>query len=264
MKSPFWADQTWNELATRNRARLVLILPIGAIEAHGPHLPLDTDHIIARAMAEAAVRALATRGHDALILPPFDLTAAPFAAAFPGTLSLAPQTVGALFLALIDALAEQGWRQLLLANSHFDPSHVRVLRESLSQLAHSRPEITIVFPDLTRRHFAERLTAEFRSGACHGGQYETSIVLAARPEQVREQIRSQLEPVAISLVDAIRSGRKDFGAAGGAHAYFGDPAAASAEEGEATIELLGSLLAEAFCATAEKKEARQAGPLRNE
>ena len=102
-----------------------------------------------------------------------------------------------------------------------------------------------MFPDLTRRRWAERLTPEFQSGACHAGRYETSIVLAERPDLVRTDVMSTLTPNPRSLVDAIRSGLSTFTSAGGADAYFGFPADATAEEGRAIVDVLGAILAEA-------------------
>src|SRR3989475_9769550 len=106
----------------------------------------------------------------------------------------------------------------------------------------------IVFPDVTKRPWALRLTEEFRSGACHAGQYESSIVMAARPELVREAIRRSLPANPRSLSTAIRSGQTSFEEAGGPRAYFGSPADAGADEGARTIEVLGAILEEAALA----------------
>jgi creatinine amidohydrolase len=89
------------------------------------------------------------------------------------------------------------------------------------------------------------LTEEFQSGACHAGQFEGSVILAARPEWVREEIRTTLAANPISLSSAIRDGQSTFEEAGGPQAYFGDPAGATWEEGEQTIQILGQILADA-------------------
>src|SRR5207247_9165151 len=90
------AQLTWEEVRDLDRAKAVAILPVGAIEAHGPHLPLATDVIIAETMARAAAARLATHGYDAVLLPPLTYTAAEFAAGFPGTVSVLPGSVPAL------------------------------------------------------------------------------------------------------------------------------------------------------------------------
>ena len=238
------AELTWTEVAALRRERLVAVLPVGAVEAHGPHLPLSTDRIIAHAMAEAGARRLAEGGWEVLLLPPLDYTAAPFAAAFPGTVSVRPETVTALLVDLSRAVATWGVRVLALANAHLDPAHLGALHAAVAAIR-SEGTLPVAFPDLTKKPWAMRLTEEFRSGACHAGRYEGSIVLAARQELVREEVRRSLAPNPRSLSRAIREGRRSFAEAGGPQAYFGWPAEATAEEGRKTIETLGAILAEA-------------------
>ncbi len=238
------AELTWAEVDGLDRDRLVAVLPVGAVEAHGPHLPLLTDVIIAEAMAEAGARRLQVAGWVPLLLPPVAYTAAPFAAGFAGTLSVRPETVTALVVDLARALSALPARVLVLANAHLDPAHRASLAAAVAQAASERL-LPIVFPDVTRKPWAGRLGDEFSSGACHAGRYEGSIVLAARPELVREELARTLPPNPASLVSAIREGRQSFLEAGGPRAYFGDPAAASREEGQARIEALGEILAEA-------------------
>jgi creatinine amidohydrolase len=232
---------TWEEVRDLTPPVSVAILPVGALEAHGPHLPLDTDVTIADAMARAGARRLSEEGRTVLLLPPLAFSPAPFAAGFPGTISLRPATLEALVRDVAASLASHSVPLLALANAHLDPTHVGVLRE----LEVGGAATPIVFPDLTRRRWAERLTDEFRSGACHAGRYETSIVLAAAPEGVRSDLLPELEPVDRSLSEAIREGKRTFQEVGGPRAYFGDPARATAEEGRETIRLLGEILAEA-------------------
>ena len=231
---------TWEEAARLDRSRTVAILPIGATEAHGPHLPLDTDVIIATAMARAGAARLSARGFDVIQLPALAYSPAPFAAAFDGTISISPATMDALVTDIADSLATRGVKWLALANAHFDPANVGVLRRAASMPR----DCAIIFPDVTRRALAERLTAEFRSGACHAGQYETSIVLAEAADRVGASMRD-LPPNMISLSTAMRDGKHSFAEAGGERAYFGDPAAATAAEGRATIDALGEILEEA-------------------
>lgn len=242
---------TWPEVDALERARTVAVLPVGAIEAHGPHLPLETDVLIARAMAEAGALRLGARGYHTLLLPPIVYSPAPFAAGFAGTISLRPSVMRDQIIDIAAALAGHGFRCLAIANAHFDPAQVRVLRETVDEIRAAGAPL-VAFPDLTRRTNAERLTDEFRSGACHAGQYETSIILAQRPDLVREDERRALEPHMRSLSDAIRDGVSDFGAAGGEQAYFGAPAAATAEEGRRTIDTLGVLLEEEVMAVLER------------
>ena len=241
------AQLTWEEVRDLDRPNTLVVLPVGAIEAHGPHLPLDTDVVIATAMANAGAGKLAAAGWTVVILPPLAYTAAMFGAAFNGTVSISGITVTALILDLARGLTRQGFRLLAVANAHLDPEHLTALNEAVT-LAGVNSLLPIVFPDLTQKPWGTRLGEEFRSGACHAGQFETSIVLSAQPAAVRDALRQSLAPNPQSLSQAIKAGKRTFREAGGPRAYFGDPAAATPGEGAQLIETLGTILAEAVLA----------------
>lgn len=238
-----FADTTWERVRELDRDQTVAILPTGATEAHGPHLPLDTDVTIADAMAEAGGRLLDSGGLDVAILPALAYTPARFAAAFPGTVSVRTETAAALVVDIATSLHRNGIGALAIANAHFDPAHLEALHLAADAIR-ERGLMTIAFPDVTRKPWGSRLTDEFRSGACHAGRYEGSIVLARTPERVDMDAMRGLPPNPRSLSEAIRDGKSTFAEAGGERAYFGSPGEATAEEGLATIAVLGEILAE--------------------
>lgn len=235
------ANMTWEEVDALDRTRAVPILPVGAMEAHGPHLPLGTDVIIAQGMARACAEILSREGLTALVLPALWATRAGFAQAFSGTVSVRGETVTALVKEVAESLATQGFPVLGVANAHLDPEHLVSLRAAASGVE----GLAVAFVDLTRRAAAQRLTEEFRTGACHAGRFEGSVVLAEAPELVRTDVAATLEPNPASLSVAIAEGKTSFAEAGGPRAYFGWPADATAEEGRETVRVLGTLLAEA-------------------
>lgn len=241
------SHSTWEDVRDLDPAKTLAILPTGAVEAHGPHLPLTTDVLIAEAMAASGGEKLAARGYDVVILPTLAYTAAEFAAGFPGTISLTPRTVTELLREIAGSLGRHGISVLVVANAHLDPAHRSAIRAAVEE-SRQRDSCKILFPDIATKPWASRLTEEFRSGACHAGRYESSVVLAMRPDLVREDIRLTLAPNDRSLSEAIRAGKTSFEEAEGPRAYFGDPAAASAEEGRATVEILGSILEDAVLA----------------
>lgn len=244
------ADMTWEEVRDLGQTASLAILPIGAIEAHGPHLPLATDGLIAEAMAQAGAERLARRGYGCLLLPCLHYTAAPFAAEFPGTLSVGPGTVTAMVADLARGVARFGL-DLALANVHLDPAHLAALDAAVAATEGDAGG-RVIFPNITKKPWAPRLTEEFQSGACHAGQYESSVILAQCPELVRNEIRRSLAPNPASLSQAIREGKHTFDEAGGPRAYFGNPAQASTEEGRRVIDILGGILEDAVVAvTAE-------------
>jgi creatinine amidohydrolase len=237
------AAMTWEEVRSLDRSRSVAILPVGAVEAHGPHLPLNTDVLIAHAMADAGRKRLAARGQSAVLLPALAYTAARFAAGFPGTVSVEPESVTRLIVDIARSLAQQSFSLLAIANAHLDPAHLDALERAGAEIREASV-LRFAFPNIASRSCAVRLTEEFRTGACHAGRFETSILLATAPELVRGQVSSALLPNPASISRAIRDGKRTFEEAGGPRAYFGDPAAATREEGEQTVEVLGAMLEE--------------------
>ena len=232
---------TWKEAREALSRGVVAILPIGSTEAHGPHLPLATDVIISEEMSRRAAEKLKAQGIEALVLPAIAYSVTDFSADFPGTISIKKETAAALIHDICVSLYEQGARLVAIANSHLEPEHVASINEAIERvkLATGR---AISFPDKRKRRWAQKLTEEFRRGDCHAGSYETSLVMAARPELVREDIRQSLDRVNISIAEKIKDGANTFKEAGGTEAYFGDPRAASREEGEAIYEALSDMI----------------------
>jgi creatinine amidohydrolase len=236
-----FADCTWKEMEAFPRETGVLFLPVGSTEAHGPHLPLGTDVVISEAMAVGAATMLRERGAASLVLPAVAYSVTDFAGSFAGSLSVRFETARELIADVCRAALGQGFRRLCVANSHLEPRHVDSINAALEAVK-AETGVAVAFPDKRRRRWATALTEEFVSGACHAGQYESSIVMAVRPELVDDEIRRALPDVEISLSDAIRAGKSSFREIGGDEAYFGRPAGATAEEGRATLERLARML----------------------
>ena len=236
------AELPWIEAAAARGQRWLALLPTGSTEAHGPHLPLSTDVVIAEAVAAAAGARIAATGTRVLVLPSLAYGVTECASDFFGTLSISPATVQSLVLDLAASLKRQGCARLGLVNAHLEPAHRHALRAAAE--AATAAGLPTRFPDIVRRVYASRLGAEFQSGACHAGSFEGSIVLAARPELVREGTRQRLAENPTSLGAALAAGKKTFVEAGGKDAYFGAPAAASAAEGRALLQELGAIVAD--------------------
>jgi creatinine amidohydrolase len=238
------ASISWPAFRVLRSPRLVAVLPLGAIEAHGPHLPLGTDILIAETMALAGAERLSRRGFDVVLLPVLPVAPAPFAAAFEGTIDTPPAATAATVEGIARSLASHGVAVTVVANAHHDPANVRAVRDAVTQLDKDGMA-RLLFPDLTRRRWASRLTEEFQSGACHAGRYETSVMLAAAAETVDAAAAASLAPNPRSLVAAIQHGDRTFAEAGGPEAYFGAPAEATAEEGRDIIDRLGAIIEDA-------------------
>jgi creatinine amidohydrolase len=236
------ADLPWPEAERAAGGPFLALLPVGSTEAHGPHLPLSTDTLLAEGMADAAAALLRARGRRVLVLPPFPYGVTECAGEFFGTLSVSARTVESLVVDVAASLQARGCSRLGLVNAHLEPANRHALRAAAQ--AASAAGLPTVLPDVVRRVYAERLGAEFQSGACHAGDFEGSLVLALRPELVREGVRVALPENPTSLGAALAAGKQRFKEAGGPQAYFGAPAAASAETGRALLRELATIVAD--------------------
>jgi creatinine amidohydrolase len=235
------SEMSWMEVEEALKERPVGILPVGAIEAHGPHLPLATDTLIALDMAKrGAALLLKKHGIASLILPPVSYTTSPFAASFPGTLNMPAETVTAL-LRDIAITAGKQLRAVAIANVHFDPAHVECLKNAVEQA--NKGGASCVLVDVTKKRWADRLGKAFLEGD-HAGAFETSCMMVAAPHHVRERERISTAPLGGGLLAAMKKGAKTFVEAGGEEAYFGDPSAASADDGETWMKTMADILAQ--------------------
>ena len=218
-------------MAALGRAAPIVLVPIGATEAHGPHLPLGTDVFLSEELAARAQRALDERSRPSLIAPSLAYSVTEFGAPFSGTVSLTAEAASALLVGVCCGLVRSGLSRICLVNSHLEAAHVGVLRAAVAEVQ-ARCGGTVAFPDHTERRWARTLSDEYKKGNCHAGRYETALLLCARPELVHRDVASRLAPNPSDFLAAVRSGAGTFGQAGGPEAYFGDPAAATPTEGE--------------------------------
>lgn len=231
------SEMTWTEVDQAMKERPVALVPVGAVEAHGPHLPLSTDTVIATAMALRGAAKLKERGIPSLILPAVVFTVAEFGADFPGTVSVPAETATAL-LRDVCLSAGKRFRAVALVNIHVEPGHIECVKKAVEEAR--KAGVSVCFPDITKKRWAEQLGEAFLAGD-HAGAFETSLLMAVSPEMVREKTRISLPPMD-GLMPALKRGAKTFAEAGGEDAYFGDPTAASAEDGETYLESLSEIL----------------------
>jgi creatinine amidohydrolase len=241
-------NKSWPEIGEFIKRGAVLLLPVGSTEAHGPHLPLATDCIISQEMARRAAERLNQTGIDSLVLPVIAYSVTDFSSDFPGSISISKETAIAVIRDLCRSVIKQGFSRICVANSHLEPAHIESIVTACQQVE-QETGIKVCFPDKRRRRWAQILTDEFRSGACHAGSYESSLVMAAAPELVKDELRQQLPTVDISLSDVIKAGIYNFKEAGSEQAYFGAPANATPAEGESSYQALAEMLVTAIMET---------------
>jgi len=190
-----WEDLTWQDFAHLDTERSVAILPVAAIEQHGPHLPLATDAMINRGILD---RALAQVAADAplLVLPAFPVGRSDEHRAFPGTLTLGAETLAQVWFEIGQSVHRAGLRKLVIVNSHGGQPQIcdivaLDLRMRLGMLAvvantfaFGEPEG--LFPEEERRH------------GIHAGAHETSILLHLQPGSVRTALVDAFQPASVA------------------------------------------------------------------
>ncbi len=231
------SEMSWTEVEQALKERPIALLPVGNTEAHGPHLPVTTDTVIAVEMARRTVNKLKQRALHALIAPPITFSVSKLASEMPGTISLPPATVVALLRDVSLALSKK-FRAVAFVSVNQEAAHLEVLKAAAEEA--KKAGGGACFTDLAKKRWVDRLGEAFRAGD-HAGSFETSLMMACARPMVREKERISVPPMD-PLGPALKKGATSFAEAGGEDAYFGDPTAASAEDGEAFFETLADIL----------------------
>lgn len=179
----------WDALTTVDVAALasrdpVVVLPLAAVEQHGPHLPLSTDLLLGMGLLEEAFRIL-PEDFPAWVLPPQAVGTSLEHVRHPGTLTLPPEVVAETVVRLGEAVARAGVRRLVVANSHGgnrDVLHSAALR---LREEHRMLVVKATYFRFARPEGVELPEAEWRHGF-HGGAVETAMMLHLHPDLVRE------------------------------------------------------------------------------
>lgn len=178
----WWEQLTADEVADLDPATTVALLPVAAIEQHGPHLPLGTDAIIADAIVEAALASLQPGG-AVLRLPTQRIGLSPEHATFAGTLTLPVETALQLWCEIGRGVAAAGVRKLILFNSHGGQV---ALVDLVAQRLRGEAGLCVVRASYFHAVLPEGLISDDeRRFGWHGGALETSMMLAAAPGLVR-------------------------------------------------------------------------------
>jgi creatinine amidohydrolase len=235
-----WADMMWEDFRVGDAARWIAVLPIAAVEQHGPHLPLGVDGFINEGYLERAL---------ALLPPSLPITMLPLQwvgksdehLAFPGTLSLSPETAIRSWIEIGEGVFRAGVRKLVMINSHGGNSAVmeivgRDLRVRLGMLA--------VTASWSRFGYPEGLFSESeRTYGIHGGAIETALMRAIRPEAVREDKVADFKSEAAAMAREFKWLRADRPAGFGwmsqdlnEFGALGDARDGTREKGEAALD----------------------------
>ncbi len=248
-----WADLSTCDFSALQASgeieQVVAVLPVAAIEQHGPHLPLSVDATLLAGLLQATQRQLAAE-LPVLFLPAQNVGLSPEHQAFPGTLTLQPETLLALWRDIGQSVARAGIKKLLIFNTH--GGHVgamdivaRDLRARCDLLVYSSSWFNLALPPALQAQFS----ADEQRFGIHAGEVETSMMLALQPERVdmarAENFRSSSQDRAerYRVLGDGKSAKmawqiQDYNPAGA----VGNAAAASATKGQALMDAASAQL----------------------
>ncbi len=229
----------WPDVETG--ARRLLVVPVGSLEQHGAHLPLDTDTRIAAAVAERACAAIAAAGRAGVgLAPAIPIGASGEHADFPGTLSIGHVALSAMLVEL-GRHASLHWPALLLVNGH--GGNAGAIGDAIGTLRAEGRDCHVWHAGV-RSSMLAALRPGDRTGAAaapaapdaHAGRVETSIMLALAPQDVRLDVAvaGETRPLPEIMAGLRARGVRQVSPSG----VLGDPAGASAAEGAALLDLL--------------------------
>lgn len=175
---------SWKDVDTLERDSTLIIIPTGAIEQHGPHLPLDTDIFNATAISEAVAEHFTHGEKRVLVAPPIWWGTSPHHLGYPGTLSLRNETFANIITEVVSSLMGHGFYRFLVINGH--GGNAGNLTATISQMKQdlSISIVTLSYWTMIKQTLIDIGTSPI-GGMGHACEMETSLALHLRPELVR-------------------------------------------------------------------------------
>ncbi len=196
MPKRLWQEMTTRDFATADIGRWIAVLPVAAIEQHGPHLPVEVDARINAGVLQRAIE-LVPDDVPVTVLPAMPIGKSNEHLAYPGTLTLSAETLIRLWTEIGDSVARAGVRKLIILNSHGgQPQIVDIVVREL-RVRHRMFAVAVNYYALGKPAglFPE---AELKHGI-HGGSVETSMLMHLRPDLVkRDQLRNFV-PLSVAM-----------------------------------------------------------------
>lgn len=243
-----WARLKASEVAARARANAIVIVPIGATEQHGPHLPSMVDHRLAQEVAQRAARRVFAR-QPVLVAPVIPYGMSEHHMSLSGTITLDYATMAAVIGCVVQSAIRHGFKRIFVLNGH--GGNTDALRTIVTELTvkHRLPLATGTYWDIAAKSIKALLDRQ--EALLHACEAETSMIMALVPELVDPDILSQMHgPMVpgLSAIPTVNEGvyRWRQLQSRSPNGVIGNAATASAAKGEKLLEAIATDLAEAL------------------
>lgn len=222
-------------------------LPVSPMEAHGPHLPLSSDVLTACQMSDDTARKLQAEGIESLIATPITYCLADAASCFPGTTTIRFETLAAIVEDVCTSLAGRGFRKIVLISGHAEGPSIDAIKQGAENVKKKCPDFKYFFSEWFTKGLP--FTYSICRGAhpewdIHAGEIETSQIMYLHPEWVDMGALCSLAPnhAAEHFFEKLEAGVDNFIDLGAPNAYFGTPAAATAETGRKIFDIVSDFI----------------------
>lgn len=243
-----WRRLRADQLRDLARRDAIVILPVAALEQHGPHLPVEVDTRLGEEVAARTARKVAARGQAIVVLPVLWTGLSEHHMSFSGTVTLDFPVFSAMVEGVVRSVLRDGFKRVVLLNAHGgNENALRTITDDLT------PKLGVPIVQFTYWYAAAVAIAkilETQGGLQHACEAETSMMMAVRPELVAED-RIPLAKVNMTpdIADVVGGGVYRWRAIGArsASGVIGNPEAASKEKGERLFDAISDALADKLC-----------------
>jgi creatinine amidohydrolase len=195
-KTKFWAEMGWRDFAAEDMSKVVAVLPVAAIEQHGPHLPVGVDTFLNEGYLARAAK-LVPDDMPVLFLPVQAIGKSNEHIEFPGTLTFSYETLIRAWTEIGQSVARAGCRKLIFMNSH--GGNVPVI-DIVARELRVRERMLVVHAAWHRLGLPDGLfSPKERAHGIHGGDVETSLMLAFKPDLVNMAEAKDFESAAVGI-----------------------------------------------------------------
>ncbi|MDR3536944.1 MAG: creatininase family protein [Acetobacteraceae bacterium] len=243
-----WRKLRSDQLREKARQDAIVILPVAALEQHGPHLPVEVDTLLGEAVAARTAAKVAARGQAVLVLPVLWTGISEHHMSFGGTVTLDFATFAALIEGVVRSVLRHGFKRIVLLNAHGgNENALRTITDDLT------PKLGVPIVQFTYWYAAAVAIAkilETQGGLQHACEAETAMMMVVRPELVATDriplAKSNTSPDVSDVAGGGVYRWRSIGSRSGS-GVVGNPEAATVEKGERLFEAIATALAEKLC-----------------